>query len=107
MDFNLASRVPIGEEVSQFVTETHRYYAITTSGRRINIIRTKNFQPPIEEGTDFNTYLWVEALEGFFLFFQRFQKGKPGPWILQEEFVPQKREGFFSDFFESYIIHLK
>lgn len=107
MGSRLRERRSIREEVVTFTTEPKRYAAETITGRRVNIVRSRSHQPPILQDGDFKTYLWVEALTGFFLFSQRFQEGRAGPWILEEEFVPENPEHFFFDFFDEHVSKLE
>lgn len=97
----LKKRHPIGEEVTHFVTEANQYYAVTLTGRIVNIVRSKAYQPSIENAEDYTTYLWVEAREGFFLFSRRIRNGKADSWILDEEMVPERPDHFFFDYLDA------
>lgn len=73
-------------EIRTFVAENGAYYFVACDGRRGDIIRCQTFQPDITDFDNYSYYMWVEALQGFFLLRQRFFEGQAHPWELTGEF---------------------
>lgn len=92
--------IRLQEEVTHFVTTSTSYHAVTITGRVLNIVRSRSLQPPITSEKGFTTFLWVEALEGFFLFSQQVVDQIPAGWILEKEIVPADPQGFFLSYLD-------
>ncbi|MEW6278344.1 MAG: hypothetical protein AB1758_06975 [Candidatus Eremiobacterota bacterium] len=86
------------DEVVQFVTTEAAYIAYTAQGRRLDILKSVSVQPPIREEASYATYMWVRALQGYFLLRQRIEESKPGPWFVIRELVPEQDYLFFENF---------
>lgn len=87
------------EEVQGFYIDRSWYYVVLHSGRVLNIIRSAPIQPDIRDVSDYCTFLFVEAKEGFFLFRQRIVHNRAQPWICEREFKPDETSGFFDRFY--------
>lgn len=98
MDFfdNLTDAVQLEEEIGHFQADSLGYYAYLRRGGRIDIQRVFNFQPPIENFEDYYSFMFVESLQGFFLFRQRMFENKPRPWHVCLELKPTEPHLFFT-----------
>ncbi|MCL5038069.1 MAG: ATP-binding protein [Chloroflexi bacterium] len=85
-------------EVTRFHYDPNSYYALLIDGQKLNILRSVSIQPEIEDPGDFNTYMWAEAREGFFLFRQKFIENRPMGWVLESHVIPRKAVGFFEQY---------
>jgi len=98
--------VVLKEEIRHFLTEPTGYYAISASGRILQILKSQPIQPDIIDFEDFTTFLWVEALDGFYLLSQHFKDGRPGSWYIRRLLVPEERHRFFMLFQEAIMDYL-
>ncbi len=91
MDFfeNLQNAVLRDDEITIFEAGENGYYAYLRLGRRIDIQRAFNFQPPIDNFDDYYSFMFVESLQGFFLFRQRVVENKSEPWHVFLEMTPR------------------
>ena len=73
MDFfdNLEDIILRDDEIALFDAGKNGYYAYLLPGDRIDIQHAFSFQPPIENFDDYFSYMFVESLQGFFVFRQR------------------------------------
>lgn len=92
----------IEEEISHFCVEQNNYYAVSSSGFILNIIQVSSIQLEIKDVNDYDTHLWVEAKEGFFLLRQNIKEKVAGAWILEKEIVPTDKTDFFNIFKEKF-----
>ncbi len=68
-----------------FIAAEGAYYFLVSDGRRGDIAKCRTLQPPIHDQENFRTYLWVQAVQGYFLLCQHFLEGKAGEWRLVSE----------------------
>lgn len=92
----LRSHTRLKEDVTHFITYEKGYYAILRGGRRLDIIRTHSFQPPIADFDDYFGYLFVQTHDGFFVLRQRILENRAGPWEAILELEPVETPDFFS-----------
>lgn len=100
----------LDEEIAHWVSDDRGYHAYTRGGTALHIVRSASVQPPIKRPEDYPTWLWVEALQGFYLARQRIVDGVPQEWRLVRQLVPSERHGFFVDFQDviaAYLIDLE
>jgi len=88
MDFfdNIKDIIQLDDEIALFECGENGYYAYLRSGRRLDIQRVFNFQPPIENFDDYFSYMFVQSLQGFFLLRQRMLENRPLNWRVFLEF---------------------
>ncbi|MBI2265206.1 MAG: hypothetical protein HYU64_08545 [Armatimonadetes bacterium] len=86
----------INEPVQGFYGNPDGYYAVSTNGRIINIVRSASIQPEIRNHEDYVTYLWVEAQEGFFVFSQRVLNQRCEEWMVRRRITPSDKAEFFA-----------
>lgn len=82
---------PIKEEVRHFVTETHSYYGVTSSGLVFIIINHDVISGVVEDTRDYFGYMFVECVDGFYILRQRFIKGIALDWVLEVELELEER----------------
>jgi hypothetical protein len=87
--------VYINEEVKDFYIDEEWYYCVTEKGRCLNITKSVSIHPPVKDIYDYFSYLWIETLEGFFLFKQEIVDLKPKKWILEKQIIPDEEYEFF------------
>jgi hypothetical protein len=83
------------EEVKQFVTSSHGYYAYLLNGERLDIVRAASFQPDIQNYDDYYGYLFIQTQFSFFIPRQRIIENKPLTWELHLEMTPHEPAAFF------------
>ena len=79
-------------EVLDFVTTTESYTIYVHPDLRLDVARCQNKR----ESDSNEVYLWVQAVQGFFVMHQTQASGTPGPWRVIFEISPQQ---FSSSFF--------
>lgn len=84
-------------EVVTFVAAPGAYYFILSDSRRGDVLKVHTLQPSIEDHDYYASYLWVQALQGYFLMRQLFVEQRAQEWRVVAEFQSQPLE---SDFFE-------
>lgn len=85
-------------QVIQFVTSPEAYMIYVEPNLRLDVARCQNL--PVA-GTG-ESYLWVQALQGFFVLHQRL----PGPWELIYELVPEEFSLAFFPWIEEHFFEL-
>ena len=89
-------------EITTFVVDQGAYYFVASDGRRGDIIRCETLQPGIENPDDYDFYMWVQAIQGYFILKQRFLEGRPQNWCLIGEMITdEKGPAVFDDWSES------
>ncbi len=80
----------------EFITAGSAYYFVTSDGRRMDVAKVRSIQPEIQDHDRYPSYLWVEAVQGYYVLRQWFMGGRPGGWRLIRE-LEQVEEtfGFF------------
>lgn len=87
------------EEVQRWEVAPADYFLYTLSGNKIRITRAEALQPPIRDPEDYPTFLWIQALEGYFLLRQHIVKGKAHPWRIVRRILPEESDPtFYTDF---------
>ncbi len=94
---NLQEVISRDEEITIFEAGETGYYAYPRLGRRIDIQRAFNFQPPIDNFDDYYSFMFVESLQGFFLFRQRIVENKGETWRVFLEMTPREPRAFFNE----------
>lgn len=64
---------------------------MAADGRRGDIVRVQTLQPGIDDPDNYLFYMWVEAIQGYFLLVQRFEEGQPQNWHLIGEMTTEER----------------
>lgn len=90
----------IDDPVEHFVTNENGYFAYSQSGRALAIVHAHSIQPPIDNADDYQTFLWVETVDAFFLLRQRIVNAEPQAWSIVREIVPYQRHNFFYHFID-------
>lgn len=107
MDFldNLQNAFYRDEEIMTFEANTTGYYAYTRPGFRFDITHAFNFQPPIDNFDNYFSFMFVESLQGFFIFRQHVFENKEEPWCIYLELIPRAPHSFHKDAvaFHSYL----
>jgi hypothetical protein len=85
---------PLEDEVLHFEMGAS-YTAWTRSGQALRILRACSYQPPLRDPENHPTFLWVEALEGFYLLRQHLLGVQPLPWYVLRRVVPDPGECHF------------
>jgi hypothetical protein len=98
MENLVKEEIILEEEIIDFYIEDGVYFAISTSGRIFHIRKIVCIQPEILDEKEFFAYLWMEAIEGFFLLRQKIKEGKAEKWILEKEVVPFEYFNFFENY---------
>lgn len=88
------------EEVIQFVTHDLSYIAYTRTGRRLDILKSHSVQPPIADPENFVTFMWLKALQGYFVLRQRYVEKVPEPWYVIQELRPETDFRFYEEFLD-------
>ncbi len=71
---------------------------MAADGRRADIIKCHPFQPEISDHLNYSAYLWVKAIQGYFLLRQRFIEEHPCEWrIVREVEVEDPERDFFDE----------
>jgi hypothetical protein len=94
---NLENAIHRDDEITLFDTSDKGYYAYTRRGDRFDITHAFNFQPPILNFDDYYAYMFVESLQGFFIFRQRIFENAEEHWEVFLELFPREPAGFFAD----------
>lgn len=92
--------IELEDEVISFVTHEVSYIAFTREGRRLDILKSSSFQPEIEDPEDYFTYMWVKALQGYFLLRQRYVESRPQEWFVIRELEPESNYLFYEEFLD-------
>lgn len=93
------SEWPMEDEVFRFVTDHMNYSARTRSGMELRILKAWTYQPPVQDETNFATFMWVETVEGFFLMRQHLVFNQALPWHILRRVIPSPGHPyFFHDF---------
>ncbi|MBX3170948.1 MAG: hypothetical protein KF760_26305 [Candidatus Eremiobacteraeota bacterium] len=79
-------------EVLNFATSSEAYTIYIEPDVRLDVARVQNKQA---DGSR-EAYMWVQAVQGFFVLYQDLREARPGPWRLIFEIIP---ESFSSSFF--------
>ena len=95
MEDLLESYTTLRDEVKHFEAYDRGYYAILRRGPRLDILRVFNFQPEIEDFDDYPTYMFIQAVQGFFILRQDVRQGRVEPWFVHAELVPKDPASFF------------
>lgn len=69
------------------MTAQGSYYFLAADGRRGDIIKCRNIQPPIQDYENYETYLWLKTVQGYFLLRQHFVDGGAQEWRICREIV--------------------
>ncbi|MGI5843603.1 MAG: hypothetical protein ACOX9B_05440 [Candidatus Xenobium sp.] len=85
---------PLEDEVLYFEMGAS-YTAWMRSGQALRILRACSYQPPLRNAENHPTFLWVEALEGFYLLRQHLLGTRPLPWYVLRQVVPDPEENHF------------
>lgn len=88
------------DEVIQFVTHDLSYIAYTRTGRRLDITKSMSAQPAIVNPDDYFSYMWVKALQGYFLLRQRYVESVAEPWFVVRELKPETDFRFYEEFLD-------
>ncbi|MBI3924549.1 MAG: hypothetical protein HY319_03340 [Armatimonadetes bacterium] len=89
------------DRVLQFVADQTGYRVWTESGTRLDVVRCNSIQPDIVDPEDYCTYMWIKALQGFFLLRQRICAREPQDWFLVQEVLPAINDpAFFFDYWD-------
>jgi hypothetical protein len=80
------------DEVLNFVTTTDSYTIFVHPRLRLDVARCQNKQLPDQH----DGYIWLQAVQGYFVLEQRLDYGKPGPWMVIFEVTP---DAYSSSFF--------
>ena len=86
------------DDVLHWVTDDLGYHAYSRGGLVLSIVRSASIQPTISDEQDYVTWLWVEALQGFFVMRQRIVETQPQGWVIVRRLTPSAHHGFFADF---------
>ena len=92
----------IEDEILNFYIDGNIYYAVSKLGIVLNIIHIVSIQPKINDFNDYFTYLWIEALEGFFILRQRIKEKIAEPWVIEKKIIPKNNYNFFNLFEEEF-----
>lgn len=98
MSIDIINERLMQDEIVHWVWDTLGYYAFTSSGMSINIVRSTSVQPSIQRPDDYYTYLWLETLQGFFLARQRIVDSAPQGWWIVRQLIPNVGHHFFQAF---------
>lgn len=79
-------------EVLNFASSSESYTIYAEPDLRLDVARVQNKQA---DGSQ-DAYMWVQAVQGFFVLHQDLRSGRPGPWSVIFEVTP---ESFSSSFF--------
>lgn len=94
------------EEVIQFVTHELSYIAYTRTGRRLDILKSHSVQPPIEDPENFTTFMWLKALQGYFVLRQHYVEKVSEPWYVIQELKPETDFRFYEEFLDVVDAHV-
>lgn len=72
-------------EIINFVTEGGVYCFKTADRRRGDIAKVRTLQPSVLNHDDYYSYMWVQAVQGYFLLRQQFLGGQAQEWRLIRE----------------------
>ncbi len=75
------------------------YFFILGDGRRADIVKTRNLQPPITDSEAYDTYMWVKAYQGYFVLRQEFLENQATGWRVVREVEAEDDD---RDLFETY-----
>lgn len=98
MSVEIVQEEEMDEEVLQWVVDASGYHAYTRAGLGLQIIRSASVQPPIENPAQYQTWLWMETVQGFFLARQSVIESVPQEWRLARRITPGEAHRFFVDF---------
>lgn len=79
-------------EVLNFATSPDSYTIYVEPDIRLDVARVQNKQADDSR----ESYMWIQAVQGFFVLYQDLRGERPGPWLLIFEIVP---DSFSSSFF--------
>ena len=82
-------------EVINFVMESGVYCFKTADRRRGDIAKVRTLQPSVKNHSDYFSYMWVQAVQGYFVLRQRFVDGKAQEWRLIREIEVEDPELYF------------
>lgn len=88
------------DEIYHFEAYDKGYFALLNRGPRLDILRVFNFQPDIADFSDYVVFMFIEALQGFYVLRQPVLEGHVGPWRVCMEMRPKDPNGFFAWAFE-------
>lgn len=64
----------------------------------MDIAKCRSFQPPIDDHQRYASYLWVKAVQGYFVLRQWFIEGHPCEWrVIRELEVTEEELHFFDE----------
>ena len=89
---------PIGTQVKHFWCDKFGYWALTHSGLRLDMIRARNLQPPIQDKKKYYACMIVQTDRSFYLLTQAVIEDKAQPWVVEAELEPVNPRDFFFDF---------
>lgn len=73
------------------------YYFVASDGRRGDIVKCQTHQPEIQNGDDYFYYMWVKAIQGYFVLKQQFLEGQAQQWYLIGEVETEETSPAFFD----------
>jgi hypothetical protein len=79
-------------EVLNFATSSESYTIYVEPDIRLDVARVQTKQ----EDDSRESYMWIQAVQGFFVLYQDLRGDRPGPWQLIFEITP---DSFSSSFF--------
>lgn len=106
MSAEILQTVVLDDEIAHWVSDVQGYHAYTRGGAALHVVRSASVQPPITHPEDYHTWLWIQALQGFYLARQRIIDGVPQEWRVVRQIVPSEGHGFFVDFRDDLVDYL-
>ena len=85
-----------------FVTTSESYTIYIEPDLRLDVARVQSKQA--DDSSD--TYMWIQAVQGFFVLYQDLSGPKPGPWLLIFEVTPQSFSSSFFPYIEDEFFRL-
>lgn len=78
-------------EVVNFLTTSDAYSIFVQPDLRLDVARVSNKQ---KEG-ELEAFLWIEAVQGFYVLQQTLEGPRPWPWYLMWEIIPESFSSLF------------
>ena len=88
--------------VIDFVTTSESYTIHIEPDLRLDVARVQSKQA--DDSSD--SYMWIQAVQGFFVLYQDLSGPKPGPWLLIFEVSPQSFSSSFFPYIEDEFFRL-
>jgi len=92
LDYDLLSRYLL---VINFCSSAASYVAYCQDNFRLDIAKCRNYLPPDVDPEEHFHYMWVHAVQGFFLLRQRVRGRLNEEWYIIGEIVPHEFSSYF------------